>query len=131
MLSAQRSSFPKKERMVSRLEIERLFGGGRPHSVVSYPLRMVFTLRERQQGAMPVSLLVSVSKRHFKHAVDRNRVKRQLREAYRKNKHLLYSSLPDDRQLLVACVWLSDKHEQSAKIEESLVQLLKRIVEKI
>ncbi len=131
MLSAQRSSFPKKERMVSRLEIETLFGGARTHSVVSHPLRLVYMLKERQQGDMPVRLLVSVSKRHFKHAVDRNRVKRQLREAYRKNKQLLYSALPDDRQLKIACVWLSDKHERSARIEEVLVQLVKRIVEKI
>ncbi len=131
MLSAQRASFPKKERMVSRLEIEKLFGGGKTRSVVSFPLRMVYTLKERQQGDMPVSLLVSVSKRHFKHAVDRNRVKRQLREAYRKHKQLLYSSIPDDRQMLIACVWLSDKHEQSAIIEKSFVQLVKRIVEKI
>jgi len=131
MLSAQRASFPKKERMVSRLEIEKLFGGGKTRSVVSFPLRMVYTLKERQQGDMPVSLLVSVSKRHFKHAVDRNRVKRQLREAYRKHKQLLYSSIPDDRQMLIACVWLSDKHEQSAIIEKGFVQLVKRIVEKI
>ncbi len=131
MLSAQRASFPKKERMVSRLEIEKLFGGGKTRSVVSFPLRMVYTLKERQQGDLPVSLLVSVSKRHFKHAVDRNRVKRQLREAYRKHKQLLYSSIPDDRQMLIACVWLSDQHEQSASIEKGFVQLVKRIVEKI
>ncbi len=131
MLSAQRLSFPKKERMVSRLEIEKLFGGFRPHSVVRYPLRMVYTLEERRQGDVPVRLLVSVSKRHFKHAVDRNRVKRQLREAYRKNKQLLYSAIPDDQQLKIACVWLSDHHEQSAVIESDFVQLVKRIVEKI
>ncbi len=131
MLSAQRLSFPKKERMVSRLEIEKLFGGFGAHSVVRYPVRMVYALEERQQGDVPVRLLVSVSKRHFKHAVDRNRVKRQLREAYRKNKQLLYSAIPDDRQLKIACVWLSDHHEQSAVIESDFVQLVKRIVEKI
>jgi len=124
-------SFPKQERMSSRLQIESLFEGGKSHSLSAFPMRMVYTTKERQEGDSPVQLLVSVSKKHFKHAVDRNRVKRQIREVYRRHKQLFHTSLPDDRQLLVACVWLSARQEPTARIEEKLVLLMQRVAEKL
>ncbi|MDE5570553.1 MAG: ribonuclease P protein component [Prevotella sp.] len=131
MLTVSRSLFPKQERMVSRQLIELLFNGGASRSTAIFPLRIVYVTRERPQDGAPVQLLVSVSKKRFKHAVDRNRVKRQLREAYRRHSHLLHEALSEDKQLLVACVWLSDRHEDSAAIEQKLLTLIQRVTEKL
>ncbi len=131
MFDVLRSSFPKQEKIVSRTDIEKLFVEAKSHSVSNYPLRVVYSMKERQPEDLPVKLLVSVSKKHFKHAVDRNRVKRQIREIYRRNKQLLYSSIPDDKQMLVACLWLSSRHYSSGEIEGSLVSLMHRIKEKL
>ena len=123
--------FPKQERIVSRKQIEMLFGGGDSHSLAAFPLRAVYMIKERAQGEPPVQILVSVPKRRFRHAVDRNRVKRQVREAYRHHKQALWQSVPDDRQLLLAFLWLSDSHLPTADIEQRVVRLVKCIAEKL
>ena len=130
MLNAGRSSFPKQERMVSRQLIGMLFGGGCSQSMAAFPLRVVYMIRERGKEEAPVQLLISVPKKHFKHAVDRNRVKRQIRESYRRHKELLTNLLPDTQQLLIACVWLSDQQEPSSAVERKLVSLMQRIGER-
>ena len=122
----ERATFTKQERLVSRKRIDLLFSGSR--SVAAYPLRAVYINKVRA-GEDAVQLLISVPKKRFHHAVDRNRVKRQIREAYRKNKWLLYDALPADKQLLLAFVWLSDRHLPSAEVEHRVVSLLQRVAE--
>ena len=61
--------------------------------MAAFPLRVVYVNKERAQGEVPVQILISVPKKRFKHAVDRNRVKRQVREAYRLHKQVLYEAL--------------------------------------
>ncbi|MFB9863383.1 ribonuclease P protein component [Rufibacter immobilis] len=78
--------FPKEERLRSKKLIDRLFREGSSFNL--YPLRFV-VLQVPELSEPPVQILVSVSKRHFKKAVDRNRLKRQMREAYRLHKHVL------------------------------------------
>jgi ribonuclease P protein component len=87
-------------------------------------------LAERQPDDAPVQLLISVPKKRFKHAVDRNRVKRQIREAYRLHKTILCDAVPADRQLLLAFIWLSDEHVASAEVENRVVRLMQRIAER-
>ena len=125
-----RATFSKRERMVSKRLIEKLFGGGN-RSMTAFPLRVVCMQQERQQGAEPVQVLVSVSKRHFKHAVKRNRVKRQVREAYRLNKRLLVSRVPADRQMAVAFIWLADDLQDSERVERSVKRLLGKVAESV
>ena len=72
--------------------------------MAAYPLRAVFRQVPRTQTDVPVQVLVSVSKRHFKHAVDRNRIKRQIREAYRHQKQVLCDAVPSGQCLLLAFV---------------------------
>ena len=137
------NGFPKQERIVSQKLIEELFTSGQSHSLTAFPLRAVF-LNENgnynededenkkrnengKQNENAVKLLLSVPKRRFKHAVDRNRVKRQLREAFRKHKHLLADVIPDGQSLALAFVWMSDRHMLSADVEQRVVTLLKRI----
>ena len=85
-------TFRKRERMVSQRLIDDLFAGGSSHSVAAFPLRAVYKLRERNDHEVPLQMLISVPKKHFHHAVDRNRVKRQVREAWRRHKSLLVES---------------------------------------
>ncbi|HEX8563999.1 MAG TPA: ribonuclease P protein component [Flavobacterium sp.] len=77
--------YPKEERLKSKRTIDLLFSKGK--SVAKYPLRLVYVPIELDDA--PINFGVSVSKKYFKKAVDRNYFKRLLREAYRLNKHLL------------------------------------------
>ena len=73
-----------------------------------------------------------VSKKAHKRAVKRNRVKRQLREAYRMHKHQLLQILTDkQQQLAIAFIYLSDELTSSAEIEEKMKTLLARISERL
>jgi|SRR5690606_23287222 len=78
-------TYPKNEKVKHRKLIEKLFTQGK--SVSKYPLRLVFM--EVGNSDEPFQLSVSVSKKYFKKAVDRNRFKRLLRETYRLNQHIL------------------------------------------
>ena len=123
-------TFRKKERIVSHQLIETLFEKGDSQTLAAYPLRAVFLQTERQQGHAPIQILISVPKKRFKHAVDRNRVKRQVREAYRHHKQLISDIIPDDKELLIAFIWLSDSHCPSIEVEKRMVSLLQRIAKK-
>ena len=85
-------SYPKKHKLKSKTSIDLLFAKGK--SVSKYPLRLVYAVANEQQmdGEM-IKIGVSVSKKYFKHAVDRNYFKRILRETYRLNQHLLREHL--------------------------------------
>lgn len=127
----ERSTFRKRERMVSLKLIESLFGGGCSQSVAAFPLRAVYMFAERQVGDAPVQLLISVPKKRFHHAVDRNRVKRQVREAFRLHKDVLCQALPANQCLYLAFIWLSDEHCPSKEVSQRVVRLMKRISEKM
>ena len=123
-------SFPKKERLCSRKAIETLFASGN-RSLTAFPLRVVYTPAEETQ------VLISVSKRHFKHAVDRNRAKRQIREAWRQNRSIHISPLLPDvidaptPSLHLAFIWLADEPQPSELVHRKLKNLLHRIREQL
>jgi len=85
-------TYPKREKLKSRKTIDSLFSEGQ--SVSKYPLRLVYVVdKSDNQTDFPLTTGVSVSKKYFKKAVDRNYFKRVLRETYRLNKHLLTENL--------------------------------------
>lgn len=123
-------SFHKSERLCGKRVIDDLFSGGNK-SISSFPVRVVFMPVEVRTNMPPVSVLISVSKRRFKRAVKRNRVKRQIREAYRNNKHILTDSLKQQpgKGLALAFLWLSDRLYTSVEVEKCIRHLLTRISE--
>ena len=123
--------FRKKERIVSQKLIEELFGGGKSHSLAAFPLRAVYMQQERQDRQEPVKVLVSVPKKRLHHAVDRNRAKRQIREAYRLQKQLLTEKMAQGQTVDIAFVWLSDQLLPSAEINGRMKNLLERIAKRI
>lgn len=120
----------KPERLDKKKIIEKMFAGG-SRSFSMYPLRVVYLPVEEQDAQ--VSILVSVSKRHFKRAVKRNRVKRQIREAYRLNKHLLITPLQrhGSPRLAVAFLYLSNELTSTSLIAERMRTALTRIAEQV
>lgn len=127
----------KWERICGRTLLEKLFTGGKSKSFSVFPLRVVYLLTDQPDGdlqhVVPVKMMVSVSKRHFKRAVKRNRVKRQVREAYRLNKEIVVSAMADspNRQLLLGLIWMSDELHDSDTVTRSMQVLLKRIADKL
>lgn len=85
-MTKRNETYPKEEKLKAKKLIDELFITGK--SVSKYPLRLVY-IEVPDQQAPPLQTGVSVSKRYFKKAVDRNYYKRLLRETYRKNKMLL------------------------------------------
>ena len=122
-MTDERFTLPKKERLCSRKALEALFGGG-SKSILAYPVRAVFQKTE-ETG---IRIMVSVSKRFFKRAVKRNRIKRQLREAYRLNKRILQ---PAEGGLNIAFLWNSNELLPSAKVMEKMQTLLSKINETV
>ena len=87
--------------------------------------------KKREEGEEPVQILVSVSKRHFKRAVKRNRVKRQIREPYRHHKQILADKVPQDTALAIAFIWLADELLDSQQVNRSVKRLLEKVAESV
>lgn len=129
MSAAERFTLSKEERICSKKLINELFtGNGR--SMTAFPLRVVFMKRTIVDDQPRAAMLVSVPKRYFKHAVDRNRVKRQVREAFRRHKSMITQNLTDDhKSVAMAFVWLTNEKYPSSEVENRMVRLLTRISE--
>ena len=90
-------TYPKNEKLKSKIIIDSLFSDGK--SVSKYPLRLVYipidlvNFKHFDAANSSIKIGVSVSKKYFKKAVDRNYFKRVLRETYRLNKHLLLNNM--------------------------------------
>lgn len=77
----------KNERLSGKTTIDKLFSLGK--SKTFFPLRVQYTLVEARKTSAKASVLIVVPKRYIKNAVDRNLLKRRIRESYRKNKSIL------------------------------------------
>jgi len=90
-MEPKKFTYPKAEKLKSRNTIGLLFTDGK--SVSKYPLRLVYMPMEEADGEGMIKMGVSVSKKYFKRAHDRNYFKRVLRETYRLNKHIITDKL--------------------------------------
>ncbi len=127
--SMKQYTFPKPEHLCRQRDIDALFSAG-SHAATAFPLRVVYRPVEHTGGAA-VQVMLSVAKRRLHHAVDRNRAKRQLREAYRLNKDVLRAALPEGIGLHICFLWLSDRPVSSDIVAARVRALLHRVAENI
>ena len=125
---AAKEGLPKYERICKDNDIQALFGKGLGVSV--YPYRVVCKIRHDEDRRVTVRLLVSVSKKRFHHAFKRNRVKRLIREAWRRNKAPLYEICQRDNiSLDVALVYtatvIHSYEEMLAKTKKAVNEIAK------
>ncbi|MAB40465.1 MAG: ribonuclease P protein component [Aequorivita sp.] len=112
--------FPKSQKLKSSKTIENLFLEGKTHS--KFPIKVFFLPKENLESNLAA---FAVPKRNFKSAVDRNRVKRQLREAYRLNKHLLDEI--HGKKFVMLFLFLGKVKPQYTELEKAMVKLLKKL----
>jgi ribonuclease P protein component len=121
-------TFSKDERLKSKVLIKQLFEEGKKLNY--FPFRII-VLKCPVPSKYPVQLLISVPRSLFKKAVDRNRIKRLIREAYRKNKYLIYDSLEEDHMQMMVCIQYTANVILSFQlIQEKIIVLLQRLKEK-
>lgn len=119
-------TYPKNERLKSKTTIGLLFSEGK--SVSKYPLRLVYRQAE-ENSEEKIKLGVSVSKKYFKKAVDRNYFKRVLRETYRLNKHLLLDNL--DQQYSIMFFYQTKDKLSYQEINTKTIQLFEKFIQQI
>lgn len=117
-------TFGKNEKLKSKKDIESLFSEGQ--SFVSHPIRIVYRIKPKQDYDIKIG--VSVAKKRFKHAVDRNLLKRRIREAYRLNKLLVEHT---DVSVDALFIYTSSKIKDFDQINKSMQDVLQKLNAKI
>jgi ribonuclease P protein component len=117
-------TYPKNEKLKSKTTIDLLFSEG--NSVSKFPLRLVY-VENKEENAELMKMGVSVSKKYFKKAVDRNYFKRVLRETYRLNKHLLINNL--EKPYAFMFFYQTKERLSYQEIEEKTIQLFQKFNE--
>ena len=112
-------SFSRAERLTSKIKIEELFKKGS-----SFRLKKIQIILLSQQSRQDRKVLISVPKKNHKAAVNRNRIKRTIREVYRKNKENINAG---DRGYLMAIIYLGQSIPNFIELEEQLINLFKRL----
>jgi ribonuclease P protein component len=120
-------SYPKKEKLKSKTTIDLLFSKGK--TIGNFPLRLVYIALPLENSDVKIKMSVSVSKKYFKKAVDRNYYKRVLREVYRLNKHLLVNEL--DKPYAMMLFYQTKERFNYQYISEKTIVLFKQFVTKI
>jgi len=125
------STFSKEEKLCSTKSIDRLFSKG--ESFIAYPLRIVYFIEdEPDKSRQMASILISVSKKKFKRAVKRNRVKRLIREAYRLNKSPYLQLLQrNSKRIDIAFLYLKDELPTYTGIEKAMMKTITVLSEKL
>ena len=123
-------TYPKSEKLKSKKTIDLLFSEGK--SVSKFPLRLVYIESDYgidTDSKQKIKMGVSVSKKYFKHAVDRNYFKRVLRETYRLNKHLLTENL--DKPYAFMFFYQTKERLTYQEIETKTIQLFEKFLVQI
>jgi len=122
-------SFPASRKLKSEKIISRLFQEGKP--LFKYPIRLVYLTDANNESLEPIQYTVSVPKKRFKRAVDRNLLKRRMREGIRLNQHSLTLDHIEDSYLAIMMVYISDKVEPSTVIHRSIEKIMAKLQREI
>ena len=124
-----KNGFSKEERLKSRKQISLLFTNNK--QLFSYPFKIIYAPNQ-QEDKSPVKLLISVSKRTFKHAVYCNRMKRLIRESYRLNKSSIYETLNhNDSKILLGIIFVGKEMMKYKEIEKAMIKALNKLQEQL
>ncbi|MCX2429725.1 MULTISPECIES: ribonuclease P protein component [unclassified Pedobacter] len=118
-------TFRKEERLCSRKHLDLLFKNG--SSFLLYPFRISYLFLDEPAG-VPAQVVINVPKKRYKRAVDRNLLKRRIREAYRLNKQeYFYNQLSADKGLLLFSIQYVGKQKyEFTFIQKKLIATFKR-----
>lgn len=123
--------FLKSERLCSKVLIENLFTKGN-RVVTQFPFRVLWQFVPAQSFETNAQMLVSVSKRNFSNATERNRIKRQIRELYRLNKYILYNSLKKgNKKITIAFIYQGKSIMTSEQLKETFIKLVQKIASQL
>ena len=122
-----KNNYSKNEKLKSKKAIDILFSKGK--SINAFPIRVIYTSKSKLDG-IPVNAGMTVSKKNIKLAVNRNLIKRRIREAYRLNNNELKSHLKNiDNELNIMFIYSSKEILPYALIESKIKVLLTRLIE--
>ena len=121
-----RHTFRKQERLKSSKAVKQLFARG--NTFLVHPFKVNW-LSDPAPGLFPARVLVGVSRRNLRKAVQRNHMKRLVREAYRKHKYVLYEYL---RERNLACdislIYIGKGDLPYSLVEEKIIVVLERLI---
>lgn len=118
-------TFHKSERLCNRSVIDSLFREGQ--KIHATPL-LAFWNEPAQPMEVPLKVLVTVSKKHFPHAVDRNRLKRRMREAFRLNKAGFSAFLESGgKQCILSLLYTGSGNDSLKQMESKILLILQRL----
>lgn len=124
-----KQTFRKQERLKSSKMIRVLFTSG--NAFLAHPFRVNWIMTDEKRQ-YPGRILVSVSKKNFRKANERNHIKRLVREAYRKNKYILIDFLEEQS---LSCdfsfVYIGKTTMEYSQLEKKIIILLKRLVSEL
>lgn len=121
-----RYTIGKEEKLKSKILIEQLFAEGK--HVKSFPFRLIY-LKVNHDATFPVKIGFSVPKRNVKFAVNRNRIKRLMREVYRKNKHDFAENL--NEKYVIMLIYMAKEEINYADLERTFEKIRIKFAAKI
>ncbi len=123
-------SLGKEERLKSTFTIQELLKTGR--TVSGFPLKIYWDISEDTRQKFPVRMAVSVPKKKFRRAVDRNLMKRRIRESYRLNKAIIYEPLGEKNlRISLIILFLSDEFISFDRVNAVISELLRKIADNL
>ncbi|MCL2168300.1 MAG: ribonuclease P protein component [Lentimicrobiaceae bacterium] len=117
-------SFQKRDRLKSSVEIEDLYRENQ--FIVSYPLKCYYSFSDRKEKSSILQVAFAVPKKKFKHAIDRNTLKRRMRESYRLNYQTMFESIinQNEKQLKFFIIYIGNEILNYACIDKALKEAL-------
>lgn len=126
---AIRYTFKAYERLKREQHIDTLFHTGKAFSV--FPVKLIYHMLPRGAELSPVRVGFSVPKKKFRKAVERNRVKRLLREAWRLNKHKLYEAVPPECHLHIFLIFTDSTLPDIQIANATVIKGIEKLAEKL
>ncbi|MDR1347670.1 MAG: ribonuclease P protein component [Prevotellaceae bacterium] len=130
MQQYRRYFFKKNERLCLRKDIENVMCNGK--KFLTYPFLVNYVIKDAQ-GSETTKIAISVAKRNFKKAVDRNLLKRRIREAYRKHKHNCPADTACNTQKIINAIIIYVPKEKLSygEIEKGIIRALENLAKNI